>query len=198
MASTHLKKVPSSFYNSLSLRHSTEAVAFFLSPSSPLSSLLCSLVLRDSLGTALQTEILWIWSTGLLMQLTPWVPGNLTSPTERSQWAIRWTRGRGGESCVLWLFPWRTLKIYLFGTMIKGILLIGLGFVLGYRKIQKMGTAVQSLTRLPVLIEAVGRAVSIETETINRNMDSIKEKLTALQRKIDYFGDQNGQNGQRE
>ncbi len=34
------------------------------------------------------------------------------------------------------------------------------------------------------MIEAVGRAVSIETETINRNMDSIMEKLTALQRKI--------------
>ncbi len=47
--------------------------------------------------------------------------------------------------------------------MITGILLIGLGFALGYRKIQKMGTAVQNLTRLPVLIEAVGRAVSIET-----------------------------------
>ncbi len=27
----------------------------------------------------------------------------------------------------------------------------------------------------------------------NRNMDSITEKLTALQRKIDGFGDQNGQ-----
>ncbi len=81
--------------------------------------------------------------------------------------------------------------IYLFGTMITGLLLIGLGFALGYRRIQKTGTAVQSLTRLPVMIEAVGRAVSIETETINRNMDSITEKLTALQRKID--GDQNGQ-----
>ncbi len=87
--------------------------------------------------------------------------------------------------------------------MITGILLIGLGFTLGYRRIQKTGTAVQSLTRLPVVIEAVGRAVSIETETINcnmdsiktinRNMDSIKEKLTALQRKIDGAGDQNGQ-----
>ncbi len=42
------------------------------------------------------------------------------------------------------------------------------------------------------MIEAVGRAVSIETETINRNMDSIMEKLTALQRKID-IGEQNGQ-----
>ncbi len=41
----------------------------FLSPSSPLSSLLCSLVSsRDSLCTALQTKRLWIWSTGLLMQ----------------------------------------------------------------------------------------------------------------------------------
>ncbi len=87
--------------------------------------------------------------------------------------------------------------IYLFGNMITGILLIGLGFALGYRKIQKTGTAVQSLTRLPVLVEAVGRAVS-ETETINRNMDSITMKLTALQVKIDAFRDQNGQNGQRE
>ncbi len=82
-------------------------------------------------------------------------------------------------------------RTHLFGTMITGLLLMGLGFALGYRRIQKTGTAVQSLTRLPVMIEAVGRAVSIETETINRNMDSIMEKLTALQRKID--GDQNGQ-----
>ncbi len=83
--------------------------------------------------------------------------------------------------------------IYLFGAMITGLLLIELGFALGYWRIQKTGTAVQSLTRLPVMIEAVGRAVSIETETINRNMDSIMEKLTALQRKIDGIGDQNGQ-----
>ncbi len=84
--------------------------------------------------------------------------------------------------------------IYLFGTMITGILLIGLGFALGYRKIQKTGTAVQSLTSLPAMTEAVERAVSIETETINHNMDSIMEKLTALQRKID----DRDQNGQRE
>ncbi len=71
--------------------------------------------------------------------------------------------------------------------MITGILLIGLGFALGYRRIQKTGTAVQSLTRLPVMIEAVGRVVSIETETFNRNMDSIMEKLTALQGKIKWY-----------
>ncbi len=83
--------------------------------------------------------------------------------------------------------------IYLFGTMITGILLFGLGFTLGYRKIQKTGTAVQSLTRLPVLIEAVGRAVSNETETINRNMDTIMMKLAALEVKLGDFRDQNGQ-----
>ncbi len=71
--------------------------------------------------------------------------------------------------------------------MITGLLLIGLGFALGYRKIQKTGTAVQSLTRLPAMTEAVGRAVSI-----NRNMDCILEKITALQRKM-YDRDQNGQ-----
>ncbi len=43
--------------------------------------------------------------------------------------------------------------IYLFGTMITGILLIGLGFALGYRRIKKTGTAVQSLTRLPVWLK---------------------------------------------
>ncbi len=61
----------------------------------------------------------------------------------------------------------------------------------GLSKIQKTGTAVQSLTRLPVLIEAVGRAVSNETETINRNMDAIMMKLAALEVKL--FRDQNGQ-----
>ncbi len=46
---------------------------------------------------------------------------------------------------------------------------------------------------LPVLIEAVGRAVSNETETINRNMDTIMMKLTALEVKLGDFRDQNGQ-----
>ncbi len=133
------------------------------------------------------------------MQLTPsfrreaWVRGNLSALTERLQLATRWTRGRGVKSCLAALSVEDIEDIYLFGTMITGLLLIGLGFALGYRRIQKTGTAVQSLTRLPVMIEAVGRVVSIETETINRNMDSIMEKLMALQRKIDGIGDQNGQ-----
>ncbi len=81
------------------------------------------------------------------MQLTlseTWVSGNLTAPTERSQRAIRWT------VCLAALSVEDIEDIYLFGTMITGILLIGLGFALGYRRIQKTGTAVQSPTRLPV------------------------------------------------
>ncbi len=82
--------------------------------------------------------------------------------------------------------------IYLFGTMITGLLLIGLGFALGYRRIQKTGTAVQSLTRLPVMIEAVGRVVSIETETIiaiwilsRRSSRLCKGKLMVLETRMD-------------
>ncbi len=82
--------------------------------------------------------------------------------------------------------------IYLFRTMITGLLLIGLGFALGYRRIQKTGTAVQSLTRLSVMIEAVERAVSIETETINaiwilswRSSRLCKGKLMVLETRMD-------------
>ncbi len=99
---------------------STEAVAF-LSPSFPyfpcLPLFVSSHLLRDSLCTALQTRRLWIWSTGLSVQLTPssqrevWVLGNLFVLTGRSQPAIRGMRGRGGKSYVWRLFPWRTLKI---------------------------------------------------------------------------------------
>ncbi len=43
------------------------------------------------------------------------------------------------------------------------------------------------------MIEAVGRAVSNETETINRNMDTIMMKLAALEVKLGDFRDQNRQ-----
>ncbi len=182
------------------LWHSTEAVAFFSSPSSPLfpcllSCLVTSHLLRDSLCIALQTEkimdlINWslnaidtIFSTRSLGSGEPDCPdGTFAAGYTMDAWE-RWR-----IVCLAALSVEDIEDIYLFGTMITGLLLIGLGFALGYRRIQKMGTAVQSLTRLPVMIEAVGRAVSIETETINRNMDSIMEKLTALQRKIDGIG----------
>ncbi len=153
----------------------------FHSPSSlifPACSPVLSDLLRDSLCTALQTEKLWIWSTGLSMQLTPssrreaWVQGEPDCPD--GTFAAGYTMDAWERWWIVCLAALSVEDIednYLFVTMITGLLLIGLGFALGYRRIQKTGTAVQSLTRLPVMTEAVGRAVSIETETINRNME---------------------------
>ncbi len=129
-----------------------------------------------------------IFSTRSLGSGEPVCPdGTFAAGYTRDAWE-RWQIG-----CLAALSVEDAEDIYLFGTMITGILLIGLSFTLGYRKIQKTGTAVQSLTRLPVLIEAVGRAVSNETETINRNMDTIMMKLAALEVKLGDFRDQNGQ-----
>ncbi len=58
------------------------------------------------------------------------------------------------------------IDIYLFGTMITGILLIGLDFSLGYRRIQKTGTAVQSPTRLPAWLNLWEERSALSTETI--------------------------------
>ncbi len=152
-------------------------------------------LVRDSLCTALQTKILWInWSLNAIDTIETWVSGNLTALTERSQPAIRW---RVGEVCYRDLSHWERwgivclaalsvedIDIYLFGTMITGLLLIGLGFALGYRRIQKTGTAVQSPTRLPVWLKLWEERSALRLN-YNRNMDSTKEKFTALQREID-------------
>ncbi|ROL50382.1 Cytochrome P450 2K1 [Anabarilius grahami] len=75
--------------------------------------------------------------------------------------------------------------MYMFGAV--GLVLLN-SFTLTAELILKA-----HLTRLPVMMEqAMGRAVSTGTGTINRNMDNIMEKLTALQRQLDRFGDQNG------
>jgi len=70
--------------------------------------------------------------------------------------------------------------LYIFGTMITGYLLIGLGISLVYRKIRKSEIVVQSPVKLTDMIEAVGRAVGAQTVVIKRNMDNILEKLLAF------------------
>lgn len=77
--------------------------------------------------------------------------------------------------------------IYLFGTMIAGFLLIGLGTALVYRKTQEIATAVRSLTNVPDMIEAEGRTVETETVAVNRNCDTIMEKLTAITAEMDVI-----------
>ncbi len=157
----------------------------FLSPSSPLSSLLCSLVSWETLSTLL-SKLKYYGLTGLLMQLTPsklgfrgtWLPWrNVPSGLYDGAWE-RW------RIVCLAALSVEDIDIYLFGTMITGILLIGLGFTLGYRRIQKTGTAVQSPTRLPVWLKLWEERSALRLN-YNRNMDSTKEKFTALQREID-------------
>src|SRR4029434_4890114 len=67
--------------------------------------------------------------------------------------------------------------INLFGTMITGFLLFGLGATLIYRKISPL--------RLPEMIDALGRAVGTQTVVLNRLIDNNKEMFTALQVKLD-------------
>ncbi len=188
------KKCPLSL--SFLLWHSTEAVAFFTPRPRPyfpcLLSCLVSSIERLSLHGSPNWKIMdlinWslsaidtIFSTRSLGFGEPVCPdGTFAAGYTMDAWE-RW------RIVCLAALSVEDIDIYLFGTMITGLLLIGLGFALGYRRIQKTGTAVQSLTRLPVMIEAVGRAVSIETETINRNMDSwlCKGKLMVLETRMD-------------
>ncbi len=111
-------------------------------------------LMRDSLCTALQTKILWInWSLNAIDTIETWVSGNLTALTERSQLGYTMDAWERWRIVCLAALSVEDIDIYLFGTMITGILLIGLGFALGYRRIQKTGTAVQSPTRLPVWLK---------------------------------------------
>ncbi len=108
-------------------------------------------LVRDSLCTALQTKILWInWSLNAIDTIRNLGSGEPVCPdgTFAAGYTMdAWERWR--IVCLAALSV-EDIDIYLFGTMITGLLLIGLGFTLGYRRIQKTGTAVQSLTRLPV------------------------------------------------
>ena len=51
--------------------------------------------------------------------------------------------------------------------------------------------AIKSPVGLPVMIEAVGRAVSTQTLAAKGNMDNIMERLMAMQRMMNHSGDRN-------
>ncbi len=162
----------------------------------PACSLVSSHLLRDSLCTALQTEkimdlINWslnaidtIFSTRSLGSGEPDCPdGTFAAGYTMDAWE-RWR-----IVCLAALSVEDIEDIYLFGTMITGLLLIGLGFALGYRRIQKTGTAVQSLTRLPVMIEAERSALRLRLLTAIWILSWRSSRLC----KGKLMGDQNGQ-----
>ncbi len=120
-------------------------------------------LVRDSLCTALQTKILWInWSLNATDTET-WVSGNLTALTERSQPTIRWRVGevanrvscssfRGGH----WYLPIRNHDNRYFADWIR--------LFPGLSKNSENGNSCPKPHKAARMIEAVGRAVSIETE----------------------------------
>ncbi|RXN02418.1 Helicase-like transcription factor [Labeo rohita] len=81
--------------------------------------------------------------------------------------------------------------IYLFGTLITGFLLMGLGGALWYRRLVKAVSTAQNPTKLAGWIETVvGRAVSTQTVVMDRKLENIVEKLAAMQWVLDRPGDQ--------
>ena len=103
--------------------------------------------------------------------------------------------------------------VYIFGAIVTGVSLIGLGFALvfrqilgsvtvaqsGHQDIKELVVAVKGPLTLPAMIDGLGRAVGTQAGTMNRYMDNtvdvnrkldvIMEKLTALQRPYgDHIG----------
>ncbi len=137
----------------------------FLSSSSPLSSLLCSLVSWETLS-ALLSKLKYYGLTGLLMQLTlsklgfrgTWLPWrNVRSRLydgRVGEVANRVSGGsfRGGH----WYLPFRNHDNRYFADWIR--------LYPGLSKNSENGNSCPKPHKAARMIEAVGRAVSIETE----------------------------------
>ncbi len=150
--------------NALSLWLSTEAVAFSPRPHPYLPCFAPLSRERLSLCTALQTKILWInWSLNAIDTIETWVSGNLTALTGRSQPAIRWRVGEVANrvSCSSvreghWYLPIRNHDNRYFADWIR--------LCPGLSKNSENGNSCPKPHKAARMIEAVGRAVSIETE----------------------------------
>ncbi|RXN06059.1 Helicase-like transcription factor [Labeo rohita] len=80
--------------------------------------------------------------------------------------------------CLAPLFLEDIEDIYLFGTLITGFLLMGLGGALFYRRLVKVISAAQNPT-------VVGIAVSTQTVVMDCKLENIMEKLAAMQQDLE-------------
>ncbi|MED6275485.1 hypothetical protein CHARACLAT_026935, partial [Characodon lateralis] len=74
-------------------------------------------------------------------------------------------------------------NVYIFGLLITGFLLFGVGGYLAYRVIQKMWAAVLSIPKLPAMLDGVCRAINTQTEMLreqNHKLDTILEQNRSL------------------
>ncbi|MED6262465.1 hypothetical protein ATANTOWER_019829 [Ataeniobius toweri] len=68
-------------------------------------------------------------------------------------------------------------------TLITGFLLFGVGGYLAYQVIRKTWAAVQSIPKLPAMLDGVCRAINTQTEMLreqNRKLDTILEQNRSL------------------
>ncbi|MEQ2286980.1 hypothetical protein AMECASPLE_007904 [Ameca splendens] len=74
-------------------------------------------------------------------------------------------------------------NVYIFRLLITGFLLFGVGGHLAYRVIRKTWAAVQSVPKLPAMLDGVCRAINTQTEMLreqNRKLDTILEQNRSL------------------
>ncbi|MED6262667.1 hypothetical protein ATANTOWER_023637 [Ataeniobius toweri] len=74
-------------------------------------------------------------------------------------------------------------NVYILGLLRTGFLLFGVGGYLACRVIRKMWAAVQSIPKLPAMLDGVCRAIKIQTEMLreqNRKLDTILEQNRSL------------------
>ncbi len=128
-------------------------IAFFSSPSSPLFSLLALLSCYVSSIERLSLHCSSNWKNYGFDKLVSQRNWHHLLDEKLGFWGTRlpWRNVAAGYTMDAWE-RWRIVclaalsvedieDIYLFGTMITGLLLIGLGFALGYRRCQKNGNS---------------------------------------------------------
>ncbi|MEQ2299826.1 hypothetical protein AMECASPLE_019009 [Ameca splendens] len=73
--------------------------------------------------------------------------------------------------------------VYIFGLLITGFLLFGVGGYLAFQVIHKTWAAVHSIPKLPAMLGGVCRAINTQTEMLkerNRELDTILEQNRSL------------------
>ncbi|MEQ2288581.1 hypothetical protein AMECASPLE_024119 [Ameca splendens] len=73
--------------------------------------------------------------------------------------------------------------VYIFGLLITGFLLFGVGGYLTYRVIRKTWAAVQSIPKLPAMLDGGCRAINTQTEMLseqNCKLETILEQNCSL------------------
>ncbi|MEQ2316256.1 hypothetical protein AMECASPLE_030747 [Ameca splendens] len=71
-------------------------------------------------------------------------------------------------------------NVYIFGLLITGFLLFGVGGYLAYRVIRKTWAAVQSIPKLPAMLDGVYRAINTMLREQNCKLDTILEQNRSL------------------